>query len=168
MRRNRRVKIVATLGPAFSNEATSGALFEAGADVFRIDISHTSPEGFRQAHAFVRKLEKEFSRPIGILVDLQARAPIGSFRSGAIRLNEGDVFGFVKRKSVGGLARVHLPHPEIFKAVEAGHSCCSTTASSMKVIEASDVRIDAKCSPAACWQASKGISCPTPLSRSPP
>jgi pyruvate kinase len=92
MRRNRRVKIVATLGPASSNEATMRALFEAGADVFRINMSHTSPEGFRQAHAFVRKLEKEFSRPIGILVDLQGpKLRIGSFESGAIRLNDGDV-----------------------------------------------------------------------------
>ena len=123
MRRNRRVKIVATLGPASSNEATMRALFEAGADVFRINMSHTSPEGFRQAHAFVRRLEKEFSRPIGILVDLQGpKLRIGSFESGAIRLNEGDVLSFVKRESVGGLARVHLPHPEIFKAVEAGHT----------------------------------------------
>ncbi|HEY8277168.1 MAG TPA: pyruvate kinase, partial [Methyloceanibacter sp.] len=65
MRRNRRVKIVATLGPASSNEATMRALFEAGADVFRINMSHTTPEDFRTAHGIVRKLEKEFSRPIG-------------------------------------------------------------------------------------------------------
>jgi pyruvate kinase len=162
MRRNRRVKIVATLGPASSNEATMRALFEAGADVFRINMSHTSPEGFRQAHAFVRKLEKEFSRPIGILVDLQGpKLRIGSFESGAIRLNEGDVLSFVKRESVGGLARVHLPHPEIFKAVEAGHTLLLDDGKfKLKVIEASDVRIDAEVLTSGMLASKKGISLP--------
>ncbi|MGB2933507.1 MAG: pyruvate kinase, partial [Methyloceanibacter sp.] len=71
MRRNRRVKIVATLGPASNNEDVIRALFEAGADVFRINMSHATPEGLREAHAIIRKLEIEFSRPIGILIDLQ-------------------------------------------------------------------------------------------------
>ena len=70
MRRLRRVKILATLGPASQDPAVVKRLVQAGVDVFRINMSHTSPEGFRQAHAFVRKLEKEFSRPIGLLVDL--------------------------------------------------------------------------------------------------
>jgi len=162
MRRNRRVKIVATLGPASSNEATMRALFEAGADVFRINMSHTTPEGFRTAHAFVRKLEKEFSRPIGILVDLQGpKLRIGSLESGAIRLNEGDILSFVKRESVGGLARVHLPHPEIFKAVEAGHTLLLDDGKfKLRVIEASDVRIDAEVLTSGMLASKKGISLP--------
>ncbi|HEY9521066.1 MAG TPA: pyruvate kinase, partial [Methyloceanibacter sp.] len=48
MRRNRRVKIVATHGPASNNEKTIRALFEAGADVFRINMSHATPEALRQ------------------------------------------------------------------------------------------------------------------------
>jgi len=162
MRRNRRVKIVATLGPASSNEATMRALFEAGADVFRINMSHTTPEGFRTAHGIVRKLEKEFSRPIGILVDLQGpKLRIGSLESGAIRLNEGDILSFVKRESVGGLARVHLPHPEIFAAVEAGHSLLLDDGKfKLRVIEASDVRIDAEVLTSGMLASKKGISLP--------
>ena len=120
MRRNRRVKIVATLGPASNNEETMRRLFEAGADVFRMNMSHATHDGLREIHAIVRKLEAEFSRPIGILVDLQGpKLRIGKFESGAIRLTEGDVVSFVRRESVGGLGRVHLPHPEIFQAVRA-------------------------------------------------
>ncbi|HAN63802.1 MAG TPA: pyruvate kinase, partial [Rhizobiales bacterium] len=66
MRRNRRVKIVATLGPASNNEAMMRRLFEAGADVFRVNMSHATHDGLRDIHAIVRKLELEFSRPIGI------------------------------------------------------------------------------------------------------
>ena len=124
MRRNRRVKIVATLGPASNNEETMRRLFEAGADVFRVNMSHATHDGLRDMHAAVRKLETEFSRPIGILVDLQGpKLRIGKFESGAIRLTEGDVVSFVRRESVGRqLGRVHLPHPEIFQAVQPGHT----------------------------------------------
>lgn len=79
MRRKRRVKIVATLGPASNNEETMRRLFEAGADVFRVNMSHATHDGLRDIHATVRKLEVEFSRPIGILVDLQGpKLRIGS------------------------------------------------------------------------------------------
>ena len=106
MRRNRRVKIVATLGPASNNEKTIRALFEAGADVFRINMSHATPDALRQSHAIIRKIEAEFSRPIGILIDLQGpKLRIGKFESGAIRLTEGDIVSFVRRESVGGLGR---------------------------------------------------------------
>ena len=71
----------------------------------------------------VRKLEAEYSRPIGILVDLQGpKLRIGKFESGSLRLTEGEVVSFVRRESVGGLGRVHLPHPEIFAALEPGAS----------------------------------------------
>ena len=48
MRRNRRVKIVATLGPTSANEETMRRLFAAGADVFRVNMSHATHEGLRE------------------------------------------------------------------------------------------------------------------------
>jgi pyruvate kinase len=162
MRRNRRVKIVATLGPASTNEDTMRGLFEAGADVFRINMSHATPESFREAHTIVRKLESEFQRPIGILVDLQGpKLRIGSFDSGAIRLTEGDVLSFVRRESIGGLGRVHLPHPEIFQAVETGHTLLLDDGKfRLRVVEASDVRIDAEVIRGGVLASRKGISLP--------
>src|SRR6266508_3829333 len=162
MRRNRRVKIVATLGPASNNEEMIRRLFEAGADVFRVNMSHATHDGLRDIHAIVRKLELEFARPIGILVDLQGpKLRIGKFDSGAIRLTEGDILSFVKRESVGGLGRVHLPHPEIFKAVEAGHTLLLDDGKfKLKVIEASDVRIDAEVLTSGMLASKKGISLP--------
>ncbi|HKA47763.1 MAG TPA: pyruvate kinase, partial [Methyloceanibacter sp.] len=162
MRRNRRVKIVATLGPASNNEKTIRGLFEAGADVFRINMSHATPETVREAHAIIRKVELEFSRPIGILIDLQGpKLRIGKFESGAIRLTEGDIVSFVRRESVGGLGRVHLPHPEIFQAVQLGHALLLDDGKlRLRVIEASDVRIDAEVLTTGVLGSRKGISLP--------
>jgi pyruvate kinase len=162
MRRNRRVKIVATLGPASNNEKMIRALFEAGADVFRINMSHATPEALRQAHAIIRKVEVDFSRPIGILIDLQGpKLRIGKFESGAIRLTEGDILSFVRRESVGGLGRVHLPHPEIFQAVQPGHALLLDDGKlRLRVVEASDVRIDAEVLTSGTLGSRKGISLP--------
>jgi pyruvate kinase len=162
MRRNRRVKIVATLGPASTNEETMRRLFEAGADVFRVNMSHATHEGLREVHGIVRKLETEFSRPIGILVDLQGpKLRIGKIESGAIRLTQGDILSFVRREAIGGLGRVQLPHPEIFEAVEKGHALLLDDGKlKLRVVEASDVRIDAEVLTSGILGSRKGISLP--------
>ena len=71
MRRLRRIKILATLGPASSDSAMIRKLFEAGADLFRINMSHTSHDTMRELVKTIRNVESSYGRPIGILVDLQ-------------------------------------------------------------------------------------------------
>ncbi len=71
MRRQRRIKILATLGPASSDSAMIRKLFEAGADVFRINMSHTPHDKMRELVKTIRNVESSYGRPIGILVDLQ-------------------------------------------------------------------------------------------------
>ncbi len=70
MRRHRKTKILATLGPASSAPDQMKKLFEAGVDVFRINMSHTSHDLLKTLHGRVRALEEEEKRPIAILVDL--------------------------------------------------------------------------------------------------
>ena len=90
MRRQRSTKILATLGPASSDPATIRALFEAGADVFRLNFSHGSQEDHRTRHGIIRTLEAESGRPIGILVDLQGpKLRIGTFGNGPVTLRRG-------------------------------------------------------------------------------
>ena len=80
MRRLRRTKIVATLGPASSDRRVIANLFEAGADVFRINMSHTTHARMRELAAAIRAVETEHGRPIGILLDLQGpKLRVGSF-----------------------------------------------------------------------------------------
>ena len=93
MRRLRRIKILATLGPASSDSAMIRRLFEAGADVFRINMSHTSHDAMRKLHASIRAVEKEYGRPIGILADLQGpKLRIGAFADRSVILTPGQMF----------------------------------------------------------------------------
>ena len=162
MRRNRRVKIVATLGPASTNEETMRRMFEAGADVFRVNMSHAQHDALREIHGIVRKLESEYSRPIGILVDLQGpKLRIGKIDSGSIRLTQGDILSFVRGEDVGNLGRIQLPHPEIFESVEKGHTLLLDDGKlKLRVVEASDVRIDAEVLSSGLLGSRKGISLP--------
>jgi pyruvate kinase len=119
--RNRKVKILATLGPASNTPEMIEKLFMAGADVFRINMSHTSHELLRTLHGHIRAVEKKVGRPIGILADLQGpKIRIGTFAEKSVRINAGDTFVFDTDKTPGNAQRVYLPHPEIFAAAQTG------------------------------------------------
>jgi pyruvate kinase len=121
MRRSRKVKILATLGPASSEEAQIGRLFEAGADVFRINMSHASHAVMRTLVERIRNVEKTVGRPIGILADLQGpKLRVGAFANGSETLEIGQSFTFDDDKTPGDAVRVNLPHPEILSAVSVG------------------------------------------------
>ena len=121
MRRLRNVKIIATLGPASSDAATIRALFEAGADVFRLNMSHGSHADHRVRHGIIRALEAETGRPIGILADLQGpKLRVGTFADGPVQLVAGQAFRLDLDATPGDLGRVNLPHPEIFAALAPG------------------------------------------------
>lgn len=123
MRRLRRTKIVATLGPASSDGAMIERLFKAGADVFRINMSHTPHDRMRELVAAVRAIETKYSRPIGILVDLQGpKLRIGSFKDDAVTLVPGADFVLDSDPAPGDTHRVQLPHPEILAALAPGHT----------------------------------------------
>ncbi|HEY0291674.1 MAG TPA: pyruvate kinase [Hansschlegelia sp.] len=122
MRRLRKVKIVATLGPSSSSPEMMTRLFNAGADVFRINMSHTSHDRMRELVASIRGIEKEVGRPIGILVDLQGpKLRLGRFADGAVMVEKGQRFILDADPTPGDKTRVHLPHPEILEALEPGH-----------------------------------------------
>ncbi len=121
MHRNRKVKILATLGPASKTPDMIEKLFVAGVDVFRINMSHTSHELLRELHGYIRVVEAKVGRPIGILADLQGpKIRIGTFATKDVRINAGDTFIFDTDKTPGDAKRVCLPHPEIFAAAKAG------------------------------------------------
>jgi pyruvate kinase len=119
--RNRKVKILATLGPASKTPDMIEQLFVAGVDVFRINMSHTSHDMLRELHGHIRSVEAKLGRPIGILADLQGpKIRIGSFGAKDVRINAGETFVFDTDKTPGDAKRVYLPHPEIFAAAKVG------------------------------------------------
>ena len=121
MRRMRNVKIVATLGPASSDYDTIRALHEAGADVFRLNMSHGSHDEIAEKHRIIRKVEKDLDSTIAILADLQGpKLRVGVFANGEEELEEGAWFRLDLDTAEGDAARVNLPHPEIFEVLEPG------------------------------------------------
>jgi pyruvate kinase len=121
MRRSRKVKILATLGPSSSSEEMIKKLFEAGADVFRINMSHTDHALMRTLVGRIRAVEAAIGRPIGILADLQGpKLRVGKFAEGKVALKAGQTFTLDNNPALGDATRVHLPHPEILASVETG------------------------------------------------
>ena len=119
--RGRKVKILATTGPATADPDVLRSLFLAGADAFRVNMSHGEHERHAATIAAIRALEKEFNRPIAILADLQGpKLRVGSFADGKAVIAHGASFTFDRDKTPGDAMRVELPHPEIFAAAEVG------------------------------------------------
>jgi pyruvate kinase len=121
MRRTRKAKILATLGPASSSAEAIEALFRAGADVFRLNFSHGSHEDHKRRYDIIRGLEKKVGRPIGILADLQGpKLRVGQFAGGKVHLTVGAPLRFDLDPTPGNERRVCLPHPEVFAALKLG------------------------------------------------
>ena len=121
MRSKRKAKIVATLGPSSSDEATIRKLLEAGVDVFRLNFSHGDHAEHRARYDTIRKLEKEIERPVAVLVDLQGpKLRIGRIAGGEVRLERGQEFRLDLEKEEGDQNRAPLPHKEVFQALENG------------------------------------------------
>jgi pyruvate kinase len=79
--RGRKVKILATIGPASRDPEMLRRLFRAGADAFRFNMSH-GDHADHEAIKAIRALEKEFGRPIAILCDLQGpKLRVGTFKA---------------------------------------------------------------------------------------
>ena len=122
MRRGRKTKIVATVGPASSSPEQLEALFAAGADVFRINMSHTSHGLLAELHGRVRKLEEKVRRPIAILADLQGpKIRVGTVPGGKMVLKEGDRVKLLREASSDDPGVIPIPHAEVFAALKQKH-----------------------------------------------
>src|ERR1041384_259566 len=113
MRRQRKAKIVATLGPASTTRKQIEALFKAGADIFRLNLSHGTHEDHKARYDIIREIEDDLDRPIGVLGDLQwPKLRVGTFKEGGVDLKAGQSFRFdLDAKKSGDEKRAPLPHP---------------------------------------------------------
>ena len=119
LRRNRNVKIVATLGPSSSTEEMVSRLFEEGVDVFRLNLSHGLHDEIKKRHEIIRKVENKFRRPICILADLQGpKLRCGDFKDKQAELVAGQTFVFDNETALGNSKRVYLPEFEVFKSLK--------------------------------------------------
>jgi len=121
MKRTRKAKIIATLGPSRSSEQDISDLIEAGADVFRLNFSHGVHEDHKRRYNIIRSLEDKFKRPIGILMDLQGpKLRVGDFENDRVQLVKGQPLRLELTDALGNETVAPLPHPEIFAALRPG------------------------------------------------
>lgn len=117
----RKVKVVATLGPASNTYEAIRNLKLAGANVFRLNMSHGGHDEIAQLHAAIRRVEADLGEPICILADLQGpKLRCGVFAGGEAELLPGAKFRFDLDPAEGDASRVGLPHPEVFQALKPG------------------------------------------------
>ncbi len=119
--RMRKVRVLATLGPASSSPDMIEALYRAGADAFRVNMSHGDQASKVAVIQAIRAMEKRFGRPTTILADLQGpKLRVGRFEGGRTELVKGERFTFDRSGAAGDGGRVELPHREIFEGMETG------------------------------------------------
>ena len=117
----RKTKIVATLGPASSEEAVIERLVDAGVDVVRLNFSHGSAADHIARAELVRDICRRSGHPVGILCDLQGpKIRIGKFESERILLKVGDKFILDAACKLGNQERVGLDYKTLPSEVEAG------------------------------------------------
>ena len=122
MRRRRKAKIVATVGPSCSSRAMLLQLFHAGVDTFRLNFSHGDREGHAAVYAAIRDLESAVGRPIGILQDLQGpKIRLGKLNGGKIAIEAGETVRFALDGDAAGKNSIPLPHPEVLAALSPGN-----------------------------------------------
>jgi pyruvate kinase len=156
------VKILATLGPASSDARMIRKLMLAGADAFRINMSHGNQKQKARLVAHIRALEKEFHRPTTILFDLQGpKLRVGHFDGGSAMLAKGERFVFDQSEEPGDSGRVNLPHPELFATIQPGNRILIDDGKvRLSVIEADDQRIVGEVRVGGVISDNKGVNVP--------
>ena len=121
MIRDRRARIVATLGPASREAGKVVQLALAGADVFRVNFSHGTHEDHARTIANVRAAEAAVGRPLAVLADLQGpKIRLGEFADRSVRLKVGQDFRLDVSEEPGDASRVGVPLAEVFSVLRPG------------------------------------------------
>lgn len=98
----RRTKIVATLGPASTEDAEIRALIAAGVNVFRLNMSHGTHEEHRQRFERVRDAAASMAQEVAVLADLCGpKIRVGCFENGQISLLDNATVTVTTRQVVG-------------------------------------------------------------------
>jgi pyruvate kinase len=165
MRRSRKTKILATLGPASHTQEQIRTLFVAGADVFRINMSHTNHATLTTLVKTVRAVEADVGRPISILVDLQGpKLRLGKLEGGERRLESGERVTLIRAETSSDPAHLPMPHPEIFAALKPGSNLLIDDGKVRLVADqVTETRIEATVLQAGVVKNHKGVNLPDTL-----
>ena len=160
--RLRKVRVLATLGPASSTPEMIEKLFRAGADAFRINMSHGDQAGKVPLIEAIRAMERKLGRPSTILADLQGpKLRVGKFDGGKVVLTTGATFFLDRDAKLGDATRVELPHREIFEAIEPGARLLLDDGKLvLRVVDCEGDRIETRVEVGGALSNSKGLNVP--------
>ena len=119
----KRTKIIATLGPASTSNSKIERMLRAGADVFRINLSHATIDDARDIISLVRSQEKRIGRPVAIMLDLQGqKVRIKGFsKKPHVILKSGDKYVLDPSLNDNGNQRaVGVTFKDLYKNVQPG------------------------------------------------
>ena len=119
----KRTKIVATIGPASSDEGTLRAIIRGGMNVARINFSHGEHDIHGETIDRIRHVAREENEVVAIMCDLQGpKIRIGQIRQEPLDLNQGDCVRLTLNESLAISDRhtLLLPHPEFMRDVHQG------------------------------------------------
>ncbi len=169
-RRHRQTRIVATLGPASSSPEMIKKLFEAGADVFRLNFSHGTANDHRARLEAIRAVEKEMGHPIGVFADLQGpKLRLGKFKDGFINIAKGDHLRLDMDPALGDQTRICLPHPEVMEVLTLGSEILLDDGKvKLSVIEKGDDYVLTECIAGTKLSDHKGVNLPNALLKTSP
>ncbi len=160
--RGRKVKILATLGPASRSPEMIAKLLRAGADAFRVNMSHGDHATHAETIAAIRAAEKDFGRPVAVLCDLQGpKLRVGQFKDGKAVIRHSGHFTLDRDPALGDENRVCLPHPELFGILHKGQRLLIDDGKlRLRVIEANEDKIHCSAEVGGVISDRKGVNVP--------
>ena len=121
--KQRRTKIVCTIGPASSSRKMLKKLILAGMNVARLNFSHGTHEEHRKVLERIRALAKSLNRPVGVMQDLQGpKIRTGKIKGGSLVLKAGEEFVITSRRILGEPGIVSTTYGGIIKDLDKGHA----------------------------------------------
>jgi len=158
----RKTRIVATIGPATESEEMVRELIKAGADVLRLNTSHESPEVHKKRIDTIKKVRKEFDKPVAILLDLAGpKIRTGKFNKDEVTLQKGQEFILTAEDVIGDERRVSINYKGLPKDVKPGDLILVNDGKlKLEVIESNGVNIKTRVKNTATITHRRGINVP--------
>lgn len=119
--KNRKAKIICTIGPASESPEKLIALIRAGMDVARLNFSHGTREEHLKKIETIRQMAERLGKPVSILQDLSGpKIRVGKVKEGGVELKKGEAFLLTTREIMGDERGVTVSYAPLPKEVRVG------------------------------------------------
>lgn len=116
----RKTKIICTIGPATSSEEMLNAMYEAGMNAVRLNMTHGTHESHLEIINLVKTLNKKAKHPVPIILDTQGpEVRTGNLESD-MQLSKGEIITISVRAGDVEESSIHIDYKDLVKAVNEG------------------------------------------------